>query len=82
MTPHDINTILSRLDGLDEKLDQHTDRLDAIDTKVGETNGRVRSVELWKARIEGAMSVGKSPVISAVAAAILTALILTALHLS
>ena len=39
MTPHDISTILSRLDELYEKLDDHTDRLDAIDTKVGETNG-------------------------------------------
>ena len=82
MTPHDISTILSRLDGLDEKLDDHTDRLDAIDTKVGETNGRVRAVELWRARVEGALSVGSSPVVAAVLSGVLVAVILTALKLT
>lgn len=82
MTPHDIDTILMRLDGIDGKLDGHTDRLDAIDEKVAATNGRLRGVELWRARVEGAMSVGSSPIIAAVLSGVLVAVILTALKLT
>ena len=81
MTQHDIDTILSRLDGLGDVLDSHTSRLDAIDTKVGETNGRVRNVELWKAKVEGAMSVGSSPIVAGVVVGIVVAIAVSVLHI-
>lgn len=81
MTPHDIDTILSRLDGLGDVLDSHTSRLDAIDTKVSETNGRVRAVELWRAKVEGALSVGSSPFVAGVAVGVIVAIVVSVLHL-
>lgn len=81
MTPHDIDTILARLDTLDGKLDDHTDRLNAIDAKVASTNGRLRGVELWRAKVEGAMSVGSSPVVVAVVSGVVVAVLANALHL-
>ena len=81
MTPHDIDTILSRLDALGDVLDSHTSRLDAIDTKVGETNGRVRNVELWKAKVEGAVSVGSSPIVAGVVVGIVVAIAVSVLHI-
>lgn len=42
-----IGLILQRMDQQDEKLDSMLDQ-------VKETNGRVKTLELWQARIEGA----------------------------
>jgi len=54
------------------------DHLRPVDEKIGEltkevkrTNGSVRELKLWRARIEGAMwIVGRVPVIAAIAASI------------
>jgi hypothetical protein len=53
VSPDSVEVILYRLDRQDEKLD-------TMLVQVRETNGRVRSLELWKARMDGAgVVVGK-----------------------
>lgn len=49
MTPQQIDTILVRLDAL-------ADDVGEVKEEVKKTNGRVRSIELWKARVEGAQA--------------------------
>jgi hypothetical protein len=47
MSPGDINVILRRLDDLHEDVRE-------VKQQAKETNGRVKSLELWKARTDGA----------------------------
>ena len=50
MTPAEIATILYRLDKQDEVLGE-------IESHVRATNGRVLKLELWQARVLGAVAV-------------------------
>lgn len=50
MTPAEINTILWRLDKQDEVLGE-------IEHHVSKTNGRVMKLEVWQARVIGAVAV-------------------------
>ena len=59
MTPSDVQLILGRLD------DMAADLAD-VKALATATNGRVRKLEIWRARIEGAQAaVGKLPVLLA-----------------
>lgn len=49
MTPDQTQAILVRLDHQDQMLER-------IEKKVSETNGRVRKLEVWQARVQGATS--------------------------
>lgn len=51
MTPDQAASLHVRMDHQDEVLDE-------IKIKVTETNGRVRSLELWRARVQGAYAAG------------------------
>lgn len=46
MTPDDARHILYRLDRQDEQLER-------IEQHASETNGRVKALELWRARLDG-----------------------------
>jgi hypothetical protein len=50
MSPEQINTILYRLDRQDEVLGE-------IQHHVSKTNGRVMKLEVWQARVIGAVAV-------------------------
>lgn len=58
MAPDHVEAILYRLDRQDKEMaDSRTElriRLEAIDTKVAATNGRVKTLELWQAKLDGA----------------------------
>lgn len=47
MTPREINLIL-------DQLGHHKAQLDRIEDHARQTNGRVKKLELWKARMDGA----------------------------
>ena len=44
------DTIIPKMDRLESKVD-------AVDARVRETNGRVRTIEVWRARVEGGAAV-------------------------
>lgn len=48
MTPENIFAIVRRLDHIKEEIDE-------IKELAKETNGRVKELELWRARFQGAM---------------------------
>lgn|GEM_PF-6497882 len=52
----DNDTILYRLGEQDKVLERQDKVLEEIRTQARRTNGRVRRLELWRARIEGARS--------------------------
>lgn len=74
MTRDQVGEIIARLDAQAEALHR-------IEERVIETNGRVRAVELWRAKVEGMTLIGRNPVVVAVAAGVLVAAIVSLLHL-
>lgn len=64
MTAADVDLIVDRLDDM-------KDQQDRIEAKVTETNGRVKVLELWKARRDGANATLSwfSPILSGVVVA-------------
>lgn len=82
MTPQNIQAIIARLDAQAQALEKIEKRTEIIEGLQRETNGRINRMELWKARVEGAASVGRHPVPAAIASGVAVAVILTALHLS
>jgi hypothetical protein len=67
MTPAEITTILYRLDKQDEVLGE-------IQHHVSKTNGRVMKLEIWQARVIGAVAV-LAFLLSAVALPVLVAVL-------
>lgn len=81
--------ILSRLDQLADdigevKADVSTLRGEAVEIRKQTTitNGNVKELQLWRARVEGMMSVGSNPIVASVASAVLVAALLTVLRLA
>ena len=72
MTPGQIAAVIAHLDNQKEQLDR-------IEEQVKETNGRVRSLEMWKARAEGIILTWRW--IGPVIASVLTAVLLKAANL-
>lgn len=74
MTGDQTQAILARMDAQDQILTR-------IDQKVGETNGRVRKLELWQARVQGATSVFSwvQPAVAAVIGGVIVAVVLAVL---
>jgi len=73
----DVRTILHRLAQLAEQMKRITGEVAEVKEHVRKTNGRVRELELWKARMEG-LKAGYSwlpPVVGGVIGAGLTKLI-------
>ena len=62
MTPGEINAVIARLEAMQE--DIHEIKADVKEAKaeIKQTNGRVSRLELWKARIEGMGTSGKSAI--------------------
>lgn len=57
MTEVSLDTVVERLDALREDVQEiKEDDLAEIKAQVKSTNGRVRALELWKARWDGARS--------------------------
>lgn len=48
MTPENIFAITRRLDAIKEDVDE-------VKSLAKETNGRIRELELWRARVQGAL---------------------------
>ena len=57
MTPEDIARIMVRLDMQDEVLGEMRADQKEIKAHVSRTNGRVLKLELWQARVLGAIAV-------------------------
>ena len=57
MTPSEITAILMRLDMQDEVLGEMRADQKEIKAHVSRTNGRVLKLELWQARVLGALAV-------------------------
>ena len=77
MSDSDVRTILHRLAQLSEQMKRVTGEVAEVKEHVRKTNGRVRELELWKARMEG-LKAGYSwlpPVVGGVIGAGLTKLI-------
>ena len=74
MSGDQTQAILARMDAQDQILTR-------IDQKVGETNGRVRKLELWQARVQGATSVFSwvQPAVAAVIGGVIVAVVLAVL---
>jgi len=64
MSPSDVALILSRLDDLHAEISE-------VKREAKATNGNVRRLQIWQAKIDGAMwLVGRVPVACAVAASV------------
>ena len=68
-------------DAIIARLDAQAEALHRIEAKVTETNGRVRTIELWRAKVEGMTIIGRNPVVVAVASGVLVAAAVSLLHL-
>jgi hypothetical protein len=64
-------------DAIIARLAAQADALHRIEAKVTETNGRVRQVELWRAKVEGMTIIGRNPIVVAVASGVLVAAVLS-----
>jgi len=62
MTPEELGRTLGRIE---EKLDSQGEVVERLETKVDYTNGRVRALEMWKARALGvaAAAVFAAPIV-------------------
>lgn len=60
MTTDQSEAIISRLDALHEDIQEVKRDVKEAKAEVKLTNGRVRTLEIWKARIEGMGATGKS----------------------
>lgn len=74
MTTDELLAIIARLDA-------HSEALERIEQRVIETNGRVRTIELWRAKLEGMTLISRNPIVVAVAAGVLVAIAVSLLHL-
>ena len=73
MTTDQSDAILARLDAQAEALHR-------IEAKVTETNGRVRTLELWRAKVEGMTIISRNPIVVAVASGVLVAAVISLLN--
>lgn len=74
MTSDELLAIIARLDAQAESLER-------IEQRVIETNGRVRAIELWRAKVEGMTLISRNPIVVAVASGVLVAAAVSLLHL-
>lgn len=59
MTQRDIEVLHSRLEEAHRSMQGAKEQLDRIEALARETNGRVRELEMWRARLQGAASTSR-----------------------
>lgn len=59
MTQRDIEVLHSRLEEAHRAMSGAKEQLDRIEVLARETNGRVRELEMWRARLQGAASTSR-----------------------
>jgi hypothetical protein len=67
MTPENIFAITRRLDAIKEDVDE-------VKSLAKETNGRIRELELWRARVQGAL--GTTRVVWMVGGGLITGIVI------
>lgn len=67
MTPENIFAITRRLDAIKEDVDE-------VKSLAKETNGRIRELELWRARVQGAL--GTTRIVWMVGGGLITGIVL------